>query len=70
MIDLPAGRRFWRRHPHMRALPIREITFEGQPALLTGFESVDGPARLEVISARETLDVLRIEGGIEGEATS
>jgi len=70
MIDLPAGRRFWRRHPHMRALPIREITFQGRPALLAGFESVDGPAQLEVVSARETLDVLRIEGGIEGEATS
>jgi RNA polymerase sigma factor (sigma-70 family) len=70
MVDLPAGRRFWRRHPHMRALPIREISFQGRPALLAGFESVDGPARLEVVSARETLDVLRIEGGIEGEATS
>ena len=70
MIDLPAGRSFWRRHPHMRALPIREIGYQGRPALLTGFESVDGPARLEVVSARETLDVLRIEGGIAGEATS
>ena len=39
MIDLPAGRRFWRRHPHMRALPIREISYQGRPALLAGFES-------------------------------
>jgi hypothetical protein len=55
----------------MRALPIREISYQGRPALLAGFESVDGPAQLEVVSARETLDVLRIEGGIEGEeATS
>lgn len=64
MIDLPAGQRFWRRHPRMRALPIREIAYQGRPALLTGFESVDGPVRLEVISARETLDVLRIEGEV------
>jgi RNA polymerase sigma factor (sigma-70 family) len=70
MIDLTAGRSFWRRHPRMRALPIREIAYQGRDALLAGFESVDGPARLEVVSARETLDVLRIEGGIAGEATS
>ena len=61
-LDTPTAMRFWRRHPRMRALPIRELAFDGRPALLTGFESCDGNARLELVSARDTYEVLRVEG--------
>jgi RNA polymerase sigma factor (sigma-70 family) len=64
-LDTRAAQRFWRRHPRMRALPVRELDAGGRPALLTGFESLDGHARLEVLSTRDTYEVLHIEG--EGE---
>src|SRR5262249_6975077 len=37
---LPEGRRFWRDHPRIRRLPMREVEAEGQPAIVTSFESV------------------------------
>jgi hypothetical protein len=46
----------------MRFLPPREVDFQGSPAMLTGFESVTGSARLEVVSLRHTLEVVSIEG--------
>lgn len=62
-LDTPAAIRFWRLHPRIRALPIRELEFEGRPALWSGFENCDGQARLDVISAQDTYEVLRVEGG-------
>jgi hypothetical protein len=62
-IDQPEAQRFWRRHPRMHTLPIREIEHAGRPALLGGFQSRDGSARLEMISARDTYEVLRVYGG-------
>lgn len=61
-LSLPEARRFWREHPRMRFLPGRAIDVEGHPAVLTGFESLTGGARLEVVSLRDTLQVVRIEG--------
>jgi RNA polymerase sigma factor (sigma-70 family) len=61
-IDTLAAIRFWRRHPRMRALPTRAIELEGRDALVTGLESVDDGARLEIISARDTYAALRIYG--------
>jgi RNA polymerase sigma factor (sigma-70 family) len=61
-LDTPAAQRFWHRHPHMRALPTRDIEFAGQPALVTGFESIAEHARLEIISARDTWELLRVHG--------
>jgi RNA polymerase sigma factor (sigma-70 family) len=66
-LDLPETRQFWRKHSQMRALPTREIAFAGRPALLTGFESVSDQARLDVISARDTLEVLHVSEG-DGQA--
>ena len=59
-LDLPDMRQFWRKHPRIRSLPRREIEFAGRPALLSGFESVTDQASIEVISARDTLEVLRV----------
>lgn len=57
---LPEGRRFWRDHPRIRLLPEREVEGQGRPALITTFESVTGTARFEVVSARDTFDVLGV----------
>ena len=57
-IDTPQAIAFWRRHPRMRPLTIREIEYGGRPALLTGFESVGDSARVEIISARDTWETL------------
>jgi RNA polymerase sigma-70 factor (ECF subfamily) len=64
-MDTPEALHFWRRHPRMRALPTREIEAGGRPALVTGFESLDDHARLELVSARDTYEVLRVFGGVE-----
>lgn len=60
--SLPEARRFWQEHPRMRFLPVREIEVAGSPAVLTGFESLTGSARLEVVSLRDTCEVLSING--------
>lgn len=57
-LDTSPAIRFWRRHPRIRALPVRTLDYEGRPAVLTGFESGDDHARVEIIWARDTLDVL------------
>ncbi|MEO7003157.1 MAG: hypothetical protein ABI068_15195, partial [Ktedonobacterales bacterium] len=59
-LDTLAAQRFWRRHPRMQALPIQPISYEGQPALLTGFTSYDGGAQVKVISNLNTLATLHI----------
>jgi RNA polymerase sigma factor (sigma-70 family) len=64
-LDTPEAQRFWRRHPRMRALPVREVETEGRPALVSGFESTNGHARLVIVSDRQTYHVLRSYG--EGE---
>lgn len=58
----PAGRRFWQDHPRIRMLRAQAITFEGRPALLTSFESLDARARLDVIAARDAFRILATEG--------
>jgi RNA polymerase sigma-70 factor (ECF subfamily) len=58
----PAGRRFWRAHPRLRTLPEREVEVAGRAALVTTFESVTGAARLEVVSARDTYEILSVHG--------
>jgi hypothetical protein len=46
----------------MRLLPAREVALEGRAALATGFESVDQHGRLDLVLARDTYEVLRVEG--------
>ncbi|HEY7781718.1 MAG TPA: RNA polymerase sigma factor [Ktedonobacterales bacterium] len=58
VLDLPAGQRFWRDHGRIRMLPERAIEYAGRPAVLGGLESLGGTARLEIVSARETFEVL------------
>jgi RNA polymerase sigma factor (sigma-70 family) len=57
-LDTAAAIQFWRRHPRIRALPIQALDFAGRPAVQTGFESSTEHARLAIITARDTLEVL------------
>lgn len=66
-LDTAEAQRFWRRHQRMRALPVREVEAEGRPALVSGFESADGHARLVIVSDRQTYRTLRVYG--EGNET-
>jgi RNA polymerase sigma factor (sigma-70 family) len=58
----PAGRRFWRAHPRLRTLPEREVEAAGRAALVTSFESIADTARLDVVSARDTYEILSVHG--------
>jgi hypothetical protein len=58
----PAGRRFWRAHPRLRTLPEREVEAAGRAAVVTSFESVADAARLDVVSARDTYEILSVHG--------
>jgi RNA polymerase sigma factor (sigma-70 family) len=60
--SLPEARRFWQEHPRMRSLAEREIEVAGSPAVVTGFESLTGSARLEVVALRDTCRVVSING--------
>jgi DNA-directed RNA polymerase subunit RPC12/RpoP len=60
-LDHPATQQFWRRHPRMHALPISEIEHEGIPAVVTGFQSRDASARIEVLYSPAQYEVLHIE---------
>lgn len=54
------GQRFWREHPRIFTLPSREIDADGRPALLTRYRSVDGRAQLDILTARDSYDILDI----------
>jgi RNA polymerase sigma-70 factor (ECF subfamily) len=61
-LALPEGRRFWRAHPRIRLLPLREIEVGGRRAIVTSFQSVSERSQFDVISARDTFEVIRIAG--------
>lgn len=63
-LDTPEAVGFWRRHPRIRALPIQVVEASGRPALVTGYESVETSARIEVVSARDTWETLRVDGEV------
>jgi RNA polymerase sigma-70 factor (ECF subfamily) len=61
VLTLPETRRFWRAQRRMYALPERSITYNGQPAVLTRFESLTQSAVLEVVTARQTYVLLAVD---------
>ena len=56
------GQAFWRAHPRIRLLPELAVETQGRAALVTSFASVVDGARFEVVSARETYEVLGVYG--------
>lgn len=59
----PDGRRFQQRHPRLRLRARDDVEAEGQPAHVTIYESVAGSERLVAVSASDTYELLRMEGG-------
>ena len=59
-LRLPDTQRFWRLHPRMRLLPDRPLTCQGEAAMLTCYQSLSGPATLNIISGRDTFAILTI----------
>lgn len=62
VLARPEGRRFRREHRRIRVLPEREVEAQGCAAVITSFASVTGTARLDVIAARATYEVLSVHG--------
>lgn len=58
----PEGRRFWREHPKIQALPDREVEVGGRAVLVTTFESVTERESLDVLFARDTYEVINTFG--------
>lgn len=59
-LDTEVAQRFWRRHPRMRALPMRQIERDGSPVIVTGFKDTTSQARLDILSDPQTYEVLRV----------
>jgi len=53
-LQLPQTQQFWRAHPRMRVVPDCTITYAGQPAILTRYQSWAQSAALDIISAPDT----------------
>jgi RNA polymerase sigma factor (sigma-70 family) len=60
ILDRFEVQHFWRQHGRMQWLPPQEIEYDGRPAILSSFQSPDEQARIDVISQRETLKVLKV----------
>jgi RNA polymerase sigma-70 factor (ECF subfamily) len=57
---LPQVREFWKQHPRMHTLPIRELEANSRPAYMVSFRGVSDGAEIDVILDRETFRVLGI----------
>ena len=57
---LPEARRFWQEHPRIKSLPEREIDVGGRVALVIGFQSITTQARLDIVSLRDTFELVGI----------
>ncbi|CAA9214592.1 MAG: hypothetical protein AVDCRST_MAG26-262 [uncultured Chloroflexia bacterium] len=66
--SLPEVRAFWRANPRMRFLPPRAVEYAGSAAVVTGFESLIAAARVEVVTLRDTLRVVEIDGAVQAES--
>jgi hypothetical protein len=58
VLALPQLQRFWHTHPRIRTLPTREVETYGQTALVVRVESVTDAAYVDVVVARDSLQVL------------
>lgn len=58
----PQARRFWQRHPRIRTLPLRAVEHQGVAALVIAVESVAECATLDIVAARDTFQILSVDG--------
>jgi RNA polymerase sigma factor (sigma-70 family) len=61
-LSLPEGQRFMQKHPRIHELPEQEIEVDGLPAIVKRFESITDQARYEVVAARDTFQMLLVNG--------
>jgi hypothetical protein len=59
-LSLPEGQRFWKAHPKMRLQPTAEIDAAGSNAIITSFASLTDSARLDVVTTRDTIEVISV----------
>jgi RNA polymerase sigma factor (sigma-70 family) len=64
--NLAAVRHFWQQHPRMCTWPEYETELNGYAAFAIRFQSLREPAWLEVISRRDTFEVLSIQESAGG----
>jgi hypothetical protein len=55
---IPEAQQFWRAHPRLCTLPTCHIELNGIPALMTRLRSVTGEAGLDIISVRDTFEII------------
>jgi RNA polymerase sigma-70 factor (ECF subfamily) len=53
---------FQREHPKVRMLPGRQVEAGGRAAIVTSFESLTAAARIDVVTARDTFEVIGVHG--------
>ncbi|HEX3271075.1 MAG TPA: RNA polymerase sigma factor [Ktedonobacterales bacterium] len=58
----PEGRRFWREHPRIHGLPLREVEVFGRLAMVVSYASLNESAQFDIAFARDTLQILHISG--------
>jgi RNA polymerase sigma factor (sigma-70 family) len=59
-LCLPEGQRFWKEHPKIRLLSTAEIDSAGSSAIVSSFKSQTDLARFDVVTTRDTVDVIGV----------
>ena len=59
----PSAQEFWRKHGRIRFTPTREISMAGGGAYLTRVESVTSSEVMDIITSRETMEIIEIKSG-------
>jgi RNA polymerase sigma-70 factor (ECF subfamily) len=60
-LILHQTQQFWRRHPRMALMPLgREVEYNGRTALVISYASLSEPAKIDVVVARDTCEVLLV----------
>jgi hypothetical protein len=59
-LALPGVRAVRRREPRLRALPVREVVRDGQPAKVVGFAGPDGAELASAVFLRDTLQLVHV----------
>jgi hypothetical protein len=57
-LCMPEGREFWRKHPKIHLRSSAQVATEGRTAMITSFASLTDTARLDVLTDRETYEVI------------
>jgi RNA polymerase sigma-70 factor (ECF subfamily) len=59
-LCLPEGRQFWKAHPKIRLHSTAEIDASGSRAIVSSFASLTDSARFDVVTTRDTIDVISV----------